>query len=120
MVSNRTIAGGLLVLGWITLIDSTALAAPYTVSLIDPSAAWNTVYAQGFNTTLSASPDPGLSAGSTVYLDQFQFYKSGNADSASNIELAIFNTMYPNLTGLTTSSSALVGLSSNTIASTAP
>ncbi len=81
--------------------------------------SWNTVYAQGFSTSLGANPAQSLANGAEVDLTQFQFFKSGSADSASNIQLAIFNTMYPNLTGLTTSSSSLVGLSANTIASTA-
>ena len=92
---------------------------PYTVSYTD-GGTWNTVYAQGFSTSLGASPVPGASVGDTVDLTQFQFYKSGTADSAANIQLAIFNTLYPNLTGITTSSPNFVGLSANTIASTAP
>lgn len=80
---------------------------------------WNTVYAQGFSTSLGATPAPAVNNGATVDLTQFQFFKSGNADSASSIQLAIFNTLYPNLTGLTTGSASFVGLSANTIASTA-
>jgi hypothetical protein len=92
-------------------------AQSYTVAYTNGSS-WNTVFAQGFSTSLGASPDPGLSSGDPVGLNQFQFFKSGTADSAANIQLAIFNTMYPNTTGLTTSSSSFVGLSANTIAST--
>jgi hypothetical protein len=104
-----------------TLVLSTLPVGAQSYSVSYTSGGnWNTVYAQGFSTFLGASPDPGLTTGATVDLTGFQFFKSGNSDSAANIQLAIFNTMYPNLTGLTTGSSALVGLSANTIASTAP
>lgn len=94
-------------------------AGSYTVAYTD-GGSWNTVYAQGFNTQLGASPNPGANVGDTVTLSQFQFYKSGNADTASNIQLAIFNTMYPNTATMSTNpSSGFVGLSTNTIASTA-
>jgi hypothetical protein len=93
-------------------------AQTYNVSFTN-GGSWSTVYAQGFSTSLGATPTPGVANGSTVDLTQFQFFKSGTADSAANIQLAVFNTMYPNLTGLTESSSAFVGLSANTLASTA-
>ncbi len=66
-------------------------------------------------------PIPGATAGDPVTLSQFQFYKAGgNPDGASNIQLAIFNTMYPNTAAMSTDpSTGFVGLSSNTIASTA-
>ena len=89
----------------------------YSITLTD-GGSWNTVYAQGFSTSLGASPAPGIANGDAVDLTQFQFFKSGNADSAVNIQLAIFNTMYPNTVGLTTGDSSFVGLSANTIAST--
>ena len=54
-----------------------------------------------------------------VHLDRFQFFKSGTADTASNIQLAIVNNFFLNLQTFTTSSPELVGLSTNTIASTA-
>lgn len=92
---------------------------PYNVSLTS-GGSWNTVYAQGFSTSLGATPPPGAATGDPVSLTQFQFFKSGNADSASNVRLAIFNTMYPNTVGLNTSSSSFVGLSANTLSSTAP
>jgi hypothetical protein len=108
-----------------TLLAALALAAlpaqaqsSYSVSYTD-GGTWNTVFAQGFSTSLGATPVPAAAIGDTVDLTQFQFFKSGNADSAANIQLAIFNTMYPNTVGLTTSSSSFVGLSANTISSTA-
>jgi hypothetical protein len=99
---------------------SSASAASYSVAYTD-GGNWNTVYAQGFNTSLidEGTAPSGLNNGDAVSLNQFQFYMSGTVDSASNIQLAIFNTMYPNTVGLTTSSSSFVGLSTNTIASTA-
>jgi hypothetical protein len=78
------------------------------------------VFAQGFSPSVSPNPAPGLSAGDTAYLEQFQFFKSGNADSASNIRLAILNNIFADLTGLSTSHAAFEGLSTNTVASTAP
>ena len=81
---------------------------------------WQTLYVQGFSPSISPTPNPGAAAGDTVTLSQFQFYKSGSADTAANIQLAIFNTMYPNLSGLSTSTPGFVGLSTNTIVSTAP
>ena len=77
------------------------------------------VYAQGFSTSLGATPVPGAANGDTVDLTQFQFFKSGNADSASNFQLAIFTTLFPNFTTVNTSSPQFVGLSANTISSTA-
>jgi hypothetical protein len=94
-------------------------AAQFTTSYTD-GGSWNTVYAQGFSPSLSPSPAPGSAGGDTVYLDQFQFFKSGNADTAANFQLAIINEMFANLSGLSTSSPAFVGLSTNTIASSAP
>lgn len=106
--------------GAISLLTTAALAQMnYTVSYTD-GGSWNTVYAQGFNTALGASPAPSANTGDTVTLNQFSFYKSGDADSAANIQLAIFNTMYPNTADMTTDpSTGFVGLSTNTIASTA-
>src|SRR6185369_10775755 len=43
----------------------------------------------------------------------------GTADSASNIKLALINNLFADLTGFSTSSPYFVGLSNNTIASTA-
>lgn len=99
-------------------IGSAKSQLSYTVSYTD-GGSWNTIYAQGFSTSLGATSAPGLANGDTVSLQQFQFFKSGNFDSAANIQLAIFNTMYPDTTGLTTGDSSFVGLSANTIASTA-
>jgi hypothetical protein len=96
-----------------------ASAATFNVSYLD-GGSWNTVYAQGFSPSVSPNPAPGLSAGDAVFLEQFQFFKSGNADSASNIRLAILNNLFADLTGLSTSHGAFVGLSTNSVASTAP
>jgi hypothetical protein len=54
-----------------------------------------------------------------VHLDRFQFFKSGTTDTASNIRLAIVNNLFLNLQTFTTNSPELVGLSTNTIPSTA-
>ena len=94
-----------------------ALADPFQVSYTD-GGSWNTLYAQGFSPSLMPNPNPALAAGDAVLLDQFQFFKSGNTDAASNIRLAILNNIYTNLQGLNTSSASVVGLSTNTVAST--
>jgi hypothetical protein len=96
-------------------------AAPYTVSYTD-GGNWQTLYVQGFNTSLGSTPNPGLSNGDTVYLTKFEFFKSGTADTASDIRLAILNNIFPNsptVTNMTSTSPTVVGLSTNTIASTA-
>ena len=113
----RTIAVS--ILGMITAFSfvSTSAAANYNVAY-SAGGTWNQIYAQGFNTSLGATPAPGLSNGTPVYLNQFQFFKSGSTDATANIQLAIFNMMYPNTVGLSTSSSSFVGLSNNTIAGT--
>jgi hypothetical protein len=99
--------------------SSPASAAEFTTSYTD-GGSWNTVYVQGFRPSLTPTPNPGSAAGDSVYLDQFQFFKSGNADAASNVQLAIINNIFGDLSGLSTSSPLFVGLSTNTVASTAP
>jgi hypothetical protein len=96
-------------------------AAPYTISKTD-GGNWQTLYVQGFNSSLGATPDPGLTNGDPVYLTQFEFFKSGTADTAANIRLAILNSLFPNsptVTNTTTTSPTVVALSSNTVLSTA-
>ena len=92
-------------------------AASFTTSYTD-GGSWNTVYTQGFTPSLN-SASLGLSSGDTVYLDEFRFYKSGTADTVSNIQLVIINDVFTNLQGMNTSWSVVQGLSTNTIASTA-
>lgn len=94
-------------------------AAEFTTSYTD-GGSWGTIYAQGFAPAMSPTPAPGVASGETVYLDRFEFYKSGNPDSATDVRLVILNNFYANLQGLNTTSSSVVGLSTNTIASTAP
>jgi len=96
-----------------------AVAAPFSVGCT-AGGTWNTVYAQGFSPSVAPSPDPGLPAGNQVALNQFTFYKSGTADTAANIRLAIISPFFSNLTGFSTSSSYFLGLSNNTVLSTAP
>jgi hypothetical protein len=98
-----------------------ALAAPYTVSYLD-GGNWNTIFAQGFNTALGATPNPGFSNGDPVTLARFEFFKSGTQDAASDIRLAIIDSMYPGsptVDAMTSTSPTVLGLSTNTIASTA-
>jgi hypothetical protein len=100
---------------------STASASPYSVQYLD-GGNWNTVFTQGFNSSLGATPNPGLSNGAPVYLKKFEFFKSGTADTAANVQLAIVNNIFLNMGGsgtFTTGNAAFVGLSNNTLANTA-
>jgi hypothetical protein len=109
--------GCLVILASLAVAARQAAAVTYTSSFTS-GGSWNTVYGRGFSTSLTPAPDPGLSTGVPVYLNQFDFYKSGNADTASNVRLAILNNFYANLQGLTTASPAVAGLSTNTVAGT--
>ena len=100
------------------LLSAHASAAPFTTSYVD-GASWNALYAQGFSPSEAPAPNPGLNADAIVPLDRFQFFKSGNVDSAENFRLAIVDNFFLNLATFTTASPELVGLSTNTIASTA-
>jgi hypothetical protein len=96
-------------------------AGPFSVSYLD-GGNWQTLYVQGFNTSLGATPNPGLSNGDPVTLTKFEFFKSGTADTAANIRLAILNNIFPGsptVTNMTSTSPTVVGLSTNTIANTA-
>jgi hypothetical protein len=95
-----------------------AAAAPFTASYTD-GASWNTLYGQGFNAFVNDGLSEPLEFGDPVPLSRFEFFKSGNADTATDIQLAIIADIYANLNGLTTSSAAFIGVSTNTIASTA-
>ncbi len=99
--------------------QQSARATPFTTSYTD-GGSWSTVYAQGFSPSLTPVPNPGSAAGDPAYLNSFSFFKSGNADTASNIKLVILNNIFGDLTNLNTSSGLVVGVSSNTIASTGP
>jgi hypothetical protein len=112
----RPTAATLVLACW--LMASPARAITFTNSYTD-GGTWRTVYAQGFKASVSPNPDPALALTDTVHLDRFQFFKSGTADSAANIQLAIVNNIFLNLQTFTISSPELVGLSTNTIASTA-
>lgn len=98
-----------------------AWAQSYTTAYLD-GGSWNTVYTQGFSTSLGATPDPGVANGSPVKLSKFEFFKSGNADGMSNIRLAILNDIFPGsptVDAMTSTSPTVVGLSTNMVASTA-
>jgi hypothetical protein len=100
-----------------TLLTGRASAVPFTTSYTD-GGSWSSLYAQGFSPSEAPSPSPGLAPDAIVPLDRFQFFKSGNVDSAMNVRLAIVNNFFLNLDTFTTSSPELEGLSTNTIAST--
>lgn len=116
LLNLRPVAALLGLAAW--FVATPARAITFTNSYSD-GGTWRTVYAQGFKPSVSPNPDPALAITDTVHLDRFQFFKSGMADSASNIQLAIVNNIFLNLATFTTSSPELVGLSTNTIASTA-
>src|SRR3954454_8547575 len=106
----------------LSVLGSVAGAATYTISKTD-GGNWQTLYVQGFNSSLGATPNPGLSNGDPVYLSQFEFFKSGTADTAANIRLAILNDIFPSsptVTNMTSTSPTVVGLSTNTVLTTVP
>jgi hypothetical protein len=109
-----------------------AFAISFTTQYTD-GGTWDSIFAQGFKASVSPTPDPGHGINDVVHLDRFQFtksgattYNSGNDDmgnpvlvpipSATNVQLAIVNNLFFDLTTFTTSSSQLIGLSTNTIA----
>jgi len=101
-------------------------AQTFTTSNTSNAGSWGSLMGQGFSPATSPNPDPGLDSSptstATVALQQFQFFVGdpNAANSApSNIEMVILNGAYPNLTGLTTTSSSVVGISSNVISSIA-
>jgi hypothetical protein len=88
----------------------------------------NFIVGQGFSPSVQATPDPALSAGSTVFLTNFRFNKSlfanGGVLNQTATRLVVFNQVYPdfnggdNLTPITLADSAVVGISTNTIDTT--
>lgn len=97
-----------------------ASAATFTTANTADAGTWGTVYGQGFSPSINANPDPGLGSATPVYLSQFQLFRgSPTSIDSPNIELVILQGAYPNLTGLTTTSPLVVGISSNIIATTA-
>src|SRR5262249_14427236 len=91
------------------------------------------IYAQGFsagtNTSIAGTPsNPGITSGSMVNVQQFEFWRSGRTSvnddgtggtlpTPTNVRLAIVNNFFINLSTFTTSSPELVALSTNTISS---
>src|SRR5688572_16681622 len=93
-------------------LSGAASAVPFTTLYTD-GASWNSLYGQGFSPSETPSPDPGLAFDAIVPLDRFQFFKSGNVDTAANFRLAIVSNFFLNLDTFTTASPELVGLSTN-------
>ena len=102
--------------GWIVQVS--AIAAPFTASYLDGNS-WNTLYGQGFNAFVNDGLSEPIEFFAPVPLSRIEFFKAGVADAASNIQLAIIEPFYANIGGLTTTSAAFIGVSTNTIASTA-
>lgn len=102
----------------VSVAPLSATAATLEASYLD-GGSWGTIFAQGFSPSVGSSPSLGLAAGDTVKLESFEFFKSGSTDSASNLRLAVIQNLFANLAGLTDSSAAVIGLSTNTVASTA-
>lgn len=107
-----------------SVLGTTASADPFTSSYLD-GGAWELMYGQGFNNAVNDGVDPGASK--DVPLTRFEFYKGGLGDSASNIKLVIIggvgfgDGIYANLAGFDVNdpNGPVVGVSTNTIASTA-
>lgn len=118
MSTTRRIWVVALALGLLVVPANNSFAIPFTTSYTD-GGNWQTLYVQGFSPSITPVPNPGSAAGDTVYLNSFSFFKSGTADTASNIQLVVLNNIFGDLTGLNTSSGLVTGVSTNTIASTA-
>jgi hypothetical protein len=104
-----------------TDVPAALAVTPYSIGYTD-GGTWNTNYAQGFSPYVGDTSGLVSDFNSPVFLTQFQFYKSGTADSAANFKLAIVNNMYPLLSQDANSqyylpASSIVGVSTNTIAS---
>ena len=101
---------------------TTVLAAPFTASYSD-GGTWDTIFGQGFNSFVNdGGVDPNeFDFGDPVPLTRWEFFKSGEADAATNIRMAIIAPLYADITGLNANdpNGPVVGLSTNTIASTA-
>jgi hypothetical protein len=97
---------------------SPVFAVEFENSYLDGSS-WNSIYAQGFSPSVAPNPNLGLDAGAAFSITEFSFFKSGNADNANDIRLAIITPFFANIQGMNTGSSFLVGLSDNAIAGTA-
>jgi hypothetical protein len=113
---------GALTLASVMVLTPVVGAVEFTTSFGDATTAgnWNRLYAQGFKASVNPSVDPGLGSEDPVYLTQFDFFKSGfgllGPDQSKTIRLAIVNNYFVELTGFTTSSLELVGLSTNSYA----
>lgn len=76
---------------------------------IDPG-----IYGQGFSPSLNPS-QAGHIAADQVGLDQISFFKDGNVDGQTDIKLVIVKDLFMDLSGLTTTTDGVVGLSNNMI-----
>lgn len=94
-------------------------AATFTTSNTADAGSYGTVTAQSFSPSIASNPNPGSAAGDTVYLSTFSFYETPNS-SGTGLKLVILDGAYPNLAGLTTSSPAVLGISTNTVDIAAP
>lgn len=105
-----------------------AAAVSYTASYLDGST-WDTIYGQGFNPyTSDLLPGQPYEFGEIVPLNRWEFFKSGEADTATNIRLAIIEGVLDGQTGMYADianmnindpNGPVVGISTNTIVSTA-
>jgi hypothetical protein len=119
----RTTLNAVVALATATALCNPATAVTFTSSYTDGGSWGETgLYAQGFNPFVHDPGDPGIGEGAPIYLTNLRFFKSGLADTAGSIRLAIVNDIYLNLEGLTADpmvSANFVGLSTNTLPSTA-
>lgn len=91
-----------------------ALVVSYT-----EGSSWSTIYAQGFSPAVGSTPAMTLPAATPVELTNFQFFKSGNADTANDIRLAIIDGLFSDASSLADGMAPVLGVSTNVIGSTA-
>jgi len=97
----------------------TACAVPFANSYTD-GGTWPSegIFAQGFSPSVDPVPDPGLSPTDLVPLDRFTFFKAGFEDGSTDIQLAIIDDFFMDLTTLGLNSPELVGMSNTSYADT--
>lgn len=118
MKKQLAIATWTLLFGFVAAGSVSAVNITFMESYLD-GGSWDSIYAQGFSPGVEPDPDLGLNAGDGVFLESFEFYKSGNDDNPADLQLAIISPFFSNIKTFETTSSFLVGLSDNMISGTA-
>lgn len=99
--------------GMLPSISEAALVTGYS-----DGSSWSTIYAQGFSPAVGTTPAVAFPDATPVELTSFQFFKSGNTDSATDIRLAILDGLFSDVSSLSIGSGPVLGVSNNVIAST--